>query len=249
MSSSPTRYTSGFTQDASYQPLGQIGIPDPFFYAVSSDDFLPYIASEYTVTAAGGSVAAVAATNAATSGGRILFTTGATATNFAAIQSPVASFGYTPGKKLAFLTRIQVDDATNADVIAGLIQTTATPGTVTNGIYFRKASAGTSIVLNVVSASAVIGTVILPVSIAAATDIDLGFYVTPNGNIKIFCGSNLIGQKRQNFTILGPNAGILLSALSAAIPLTGLNPTLAVTAGTAVARTMTADFILTAQER
>lgn len=247
--SAPTRFTSGITQAASFQPLGKIGIPDPFFYAMYEDDFLPYRAGDYTVTAAGGSVAAVAATNAATSGGRVLFTTGATISNFASIQQPVANFAYTVGKKLVFLTRIQVDDGINADVTAGLIQTTATPATVVNGIYFRKASGAALIVLNVVVASVNVGSAVMSVPIGNATDIDLGFYVDHLGNIKAFVGSNLEGFKRQNTAILGPNNGLLLSQLTAALPLAGLNPTLNVAAGTAVARTMTADFLFAAQER
>ncbi len=242
----PVRLTAGFTQDATYQPLGQIGVPNPFFYAYYEDDFLPYNASLYTVTAASGSVAATAAGG---SGGRILFTTGATATNFAAIQLPVADFAYTATKKLAFLCRIQAADVSLPVINAGLIQTTATPYTVTDGIYFTKAAGSTNIVVNVVTGSAVIGTTTLTGLLTNATDIDLGFTVDRLGNILIYAGNSLIGQKRQNVTALGPAGKILASSLTGAMTSVLLNPTLAIQTSTTAAKTLYADFLYAAQER
>lgn len=246
MSSSPTRYTSGITQDASYQPLGQIGIPDPFFYATYADDFLPYIAAGYTVTAATGSVAMTAANG---TGGRILMSTTGVTSDFVSMQEPAASFSYVAGNKLAYLARIRLDDASLSTAIVGLMQTTVTPlGTITNGYTFKKASGGTAITFTVTSGSATQATVTLPSVAVAGADIDLGFVVDRLGNVNIFCGSNLIGAKRQDFAVLGPQAKIYATSI-AAQPVGGLNPTLAVQASTAVIRTMTADFQLAAQER
>lgn len=242
---SPTRWTAGFTQDAKFQPLGLIGQPDPFFYATFSDDFTHYNAGDYTVTAASGSVAQTAG-----SGGLLLFTTGATATNFAEIQVKAASFPFTTGKKLAYLTRIQASEATNSAIIAGLIETVVTPfSAVTDGIYFYKASAGTSIVVNVVSGSTTIGTTTLTNVLAANTNIDLGFVVDANGDILIYAGSNLIGQGNQDSQTTGPTARIAASSLSAAMPTANLNPTLAIQTSAAAAITMTADFMYGALER
>lgn len=249
MSSAPTRFTSGVTQDASYQPLGQIGIPDPFFYASYEDDFLPYLAGNYTVTAATGSAAAVAATNAATSGGRIVLSSTGVISDFVSLQQPVANFAYLAGNKLAYLARINLDNATLSSMIAGLMQTTVTPfGTITNGYTFKKASGGTAITFTVTSGSATQATVTLPSVAVAGADIDLGFVVDRLGNVNIFCGSNLIGAKRQDFAVLGPQAKIYATSI-AAQPTGGLNPTIAVQASTAVIRTMTVDFQLAAQER
>lgn len=245
MSSAPTRFTSGVTQDASFQPLGQVGIPDPFFYAMFEDDFIHYNTGDYTVTATNGSVA-----GADGDGGRILFTTGATATNLASIQLKTAPFTVTLGNKLAYLVRFQVADITNTQIVAGLIQTTTTPGTVTNGIYFSKAAASTDIVVKVVSGSTVIGTTTLTGYLTAATDIDLGFYLDRLGNVNIFAGYHLIGNKpNQNVAVLGPVKKILNSSLTAAFPTANLNPTLAVIAGTSAAQTLNADFLYAAKER
>lgn len=247
----PTRFTSGFTQAAKWQPLGSIGTPDPFFYATYEDDFLLYNAANYTVTAAGGSVAATAANG---SGGRILFTTAGTAPSFAEIQLPVAGIQYTAGKKLGYLARIQVANITTSALVVGLIGTNATPFTsIADGIYFNKVAGSTNLVLTVVTSSVVVGTATINLAtsgFANATDIDLGIHVTATGGLQAFVGSNLEGAKRQDFATLGPTATIANTALTGAITSVLLNPTIAVSNGaTAAPMTAVADFQFAAQER
>ena len=244
----PLRLNSGFTQDTVWQPLGGIGVPNPFFYSQFHDDFQPYQAGKYTVMASGGSVAQTTANG---TGGRILFTTGATIGNFAEIQVDSFGFNYSVGKKFAFLARLQLADIVNSAVIAGMISSNTTPfSAVADGIYFYKAAAGSVLQLIAVTGSTVVGSTNLPSGLlAVATDIDLGIYVNPEGDIKAFAGLNLIGQKRQNVAVLGPTASILKSALSGALSTANLTPTLAVSASTAAAQTMVADFLLGAQER
>lgn len=246
--STPMRIKSGFTQDAPYQPLAGIGTPNPFFYIQYDDDFLHYNAGDYTVTAASGSVAA---TSTKGSGGRLLFTTGATAGNFAEIQLTTTGFAYTPGKRMAYFTRIQAAAASTSSIIAGLIGTNTTPFTsVANGIYFYKAAASTAIQLLVVSSSSTIGSIASVATLAADTDVDLGFFIDRSGNIKVFSGTNLVGASNQNTATLGPSYGLLSSNLSAAIPTNALTPTLALSNGaTASATTMASDFQYAAQER
>ncbi len=248
MSAAPVRFTSGFTQDAVWQPLGLVGVPDPFFYSCFADDFQPYQATNYTVTASGGSVAQTTANG---TGGRILFTTGAISGNFAEIQMSSFGFNYSAGKKFAFLTRVRLADITNSAMIAGVISSNVTPFTsVADGIYFYKAAAGSTIQLLAVTGSVTVGSVSLPAgTLTAATDIDLGFCVTPNGSLKAFYGLNLIGQQRQDFATLGPNIGILNTAFTGALTTANVAPTLAVSAGTAAAQTMVADFLFSTQER
>lgn len=245
----PTRFLSGVTQSASWQPLGNVGIPDPFFYAAYEEDFLHYNAGDYTVTASGGSVAATAANG---SGGRVLLTTGATAGNFAELQLPVASFQYTSGKKLSYLTRLQVANASTSQFAVGLVNTNTTPlsSGITDGIYFSKAAGSTNIILNVVTGSASRGTATISALLANNTDVDLGFLVDRSGNIKIFAGSNLVGVKRPNTALLGPEYAIPASSLSGSITAVLLNPTIAVGNGsTAAAMTGVVDFQFAAMER
>jgi hypothetical protein len=245
---SPTRWPSGITQAASWQPLGQIGIPDPFFYVTYEDDFIRYNAGDYTVTATGGSVAATAANG---SGGRVLFTTGATAGNFAEIQLTAAPFQVVAGKKLAFMTRFRVTSGTTSAVIAGLIATSATPFTaVADGIYLNKPAASTTMSLIAVTGSTVVGTVALPTAIANGADVDVGFYLDRSGNIQVFQGVDLEGARRQDYATLVPNVSIRASALTGALTSVLLNPTLAISNGaTAAAMTGVFDFSFAAQER
>lgn len=240
----PTRFLSGLTQAASYQPLGHIGIPDPFFYAYYEDDFIPYNASLYTVTAATGSVAADVADG---SGGRIKLANTAVASDFVSVQVPGAGFQYTLGKKLAYLARVRIS-STNTSVRIGMLVTTATPfAAFSDGIYFT-ITAGT-VTLNVVSGSTSIGSVVVG-TITYGTDADLGFYIDRLGNIKAFCGSNLEGVKRPNTANLGPNATINNSSLTGAISTSALfTPTLSVITTNSTVQSLVADFQFAGVER
>jgi hypothetical protein len=249
---SPTRFLSGVTPAASFQPLGHCGVPDPFFYAQYDDDFIHYNSGDYTVTSPNSGT--VAATAAKGSGGRILLTTGATGGNYCSLQLSTASFQIVAGKKLFYLVRLQVENITTQAILVGLCNTTTTPlSAVADGIYFSKAAASTSFVLTNRAGSATIGSTTITAAqsgFAAATDIDLGFYVDRAGNIRAFVGNSLEGAKRQNTATLGPNFGIKASDLTAAQTAVLLNPTLAVGNGaTAAAITGTADFQFAAQER
>ena len=252
----PVRYPSGVTTDNPFQALANYGFRNPFFYHEWEDDF-SVVSTAYTKTVTGtGTVA-----SAAGDGGQALFTTNATtplATDIAAIQLPAAAFSFTAGKKSFFLSRLWLSDATNAAFIAGLVQTTATPFIVTDGLYFTKAS-GTTTVSIVSAVGSVLTTLALPApysTMANNTWIDMGWYVDRNQNVKAFICYPLVGYQLQSGSgpvnvsgvtvepFPGPNA-------SFAPTLTGavLNYTLAVQSGTASSKTMTVDFAMSAKER
>lgn len=241
---SPVRFTSGLTQAASFQPLGQIGIPDPFFYAYYEDDFIPYNSAIYTVTAATGSVAADVADG---NGGRIKLANTAAASDFVSLQVPSAGFQYTAGKKLVYLTRVRIS-STNTAVRIGLINVTATPfaAGLTDGIYFTVT--GGTVTLNVLKASVSLGTAVVG-TLTYGSDVDLGFFVDSKGNIKTFVGANLEGVKRQDFAILGPNGGILASALTSTISTVFLTPTLSEITTNSTVQSLVSDFQFAGMER
>lgn len=245
----PTHTPAGFTQDMPWQPLGAIGVPDPLFYAQYCDDFLDYNSGNYTVTVPNSGTVAISAAKG--SGGRILFTTGATGGNYCSLQLPAAGFQIVAGKRLAYLCRLQIDQITNDTFIVGLCATGTTPlSGVADGIYFSKAAASTDIVLTNRAGSATIGSVTISNALTVNTDIDLGFLVTRSGDIRAFVGANLVGFKRPNTAVLGPNYGILASSLTAAQTAVLLNPTLCIGNGaTASAITGVVDFQFAAQER
>ncbi len=249
MSSSPFRLAAGFTQDQSWQPLGLLGTPDPLFYSETYDDFNFYQAGRYTVTNTGNGTVA----GTPLDGGAIIFTTNSltpAATDISAIQPDNANLTLSSTLKWAFLCRVQTSDATNAALNLGLIQKTATPFTVTDGVYFGKASGATYPTFSVVGGSTVQATVSLDgiVAFANNTYLDLGFTYDGRGNLLVFAGSNLIGQKNnQNTAVLGPVARLDLSALTLTTAV--LAQSLAIESGTASSKTMTADFFYGAKER
>ena len=247
MSSAPTRLSSGFTQDSVYQPLGLIGIPDPFFYAYYEDDFLPYNGALYTATLDGGTVAQTVANG---SGGRVLLSSLGVAADFVGLQLSAAGFGIVSGTKMAYLARVQVATIASTSFKVGLIQTTVTPSTVTDGIYVSYTAGGTVLVGTVVTGSVVIGTVNIPVTPVNATDIDIGFVLDRSGNVLFFAGTNLIGNKTTQYAnaITGPQAKILNTSLTGAFTAVLLNPTIEVVSTGPIA-TLVADFQFAAQER
>ena len=240
-----TRLTSGATQSSFWQALGGIGIPDPFFYAMTGDDFLPYQSSHYTVTAPnGGSVAAIAG-----SGGQIQFTTGTTPGNYVSIQQPKASFQYVAGKKLAFLVKFSLADTLNPYGVVGLIQSTTTPNTVTDGFWISKIPGQRILTANITTASVNLASVSynIPV-IPNNTYINVGFVIDRKGNMNIYFGLSVEGSQDQNNVPLGPFAKIYKNTLSGDYTSALLTPTLALTnigSGTSGV----ADFFLAVQER
>jgi hypothetical protein len=272
-STRPVRYPSGVSTDTPLGPLANYGLPNPFFYHHLEDDFDELITADgrWTVyNKAGGSVA-----NVAGDGGRLLFTTAATSGDVESIQTTVAGFTLTAGKKSFFLTRLQMSSvaATGPTVIAGLIDQTATPNlTITDGIYFI-INAGVA-KLRVSTGSTNTDTVLpttayatqansAATAMAAATDYDMGFYVDRNQNIAIFFAQQLVGWLPQSGTgVVYPTSGVtvapnpgpcaMLSQTPTAVTLTavGLAPTLVLSEGSgAAAVTMNADFVMTSKER
>lgn len=244
-SPNPVRFPSGVSGDFPFGPLANFSRVHPFRYHAWADDF-DAVSSTYPYTITKTNAGTVAQTAGA--GGLLLFTTDALAADLCSIQLPVAGFVPVLGKRAFFLTRLQVSSAANAEFNVGLIQTTTTPFTVTNGIYFRKPTgSATGLILNVTSASATVSTTI-PTSaytLADATSIDLGWQVTRQGDVVAFVGSDLVGWQSQNTASIGPVARATLPTF----PTGNLNFTLAVKSGTASAKTMTVDFALAAVER
>ena len=250
-SPSPVRYPAGVSTDFPYGPLANYGMPNPVGYHHFVDDFNWL---NPTLTATKTSAGTIA--SAAGKGGLLLFTTNAgtpLTTDIASIQLPAAAFANLAGKKMFFLTRLKTSSAANSELLAGLIQTTVTPFTVVDGIYFRKPTgAATGLVLSHATAS-VITSVTIPTSaytLADDTYIDLGFYVDRAGVIYAFVGSQLVGYLPPAGTgstnpTRGPSAQLTPAAITAVV----LNPTLAIQSGTASSKTMTADFMVAAEER
>lgn len=269
----PVRYPSGVASDPPYGPWADSGIGNPFFYHLFEDDFDNSIAvsNAWTVSATSGGTAAETAGD----GGLITLTPDA-ASDYVSIQLPKASFtlpqGTLAGKKLFFLTRLQVSSITEAGFVAGLVNTTTTPftsGDITDGIWYSMATGGTALKINVASGGTVLTTAVATntYSIKAATNIDLAFYVDRYGNVQYSVGSQLVGWIPQSGTgastgasgvpslpvmcptgklYSGNQPGTIASGYT--LSTANLTPTLGVTCVTAVA-TLKADFIGVGKER
>jgi hypothetical protein len=256
----PTRDTSGTTSDQPFGPFADCGNGNPAFYHQFFDDFDNALATGatglYTITSVGGG----SVVHTPGDGGLALFTTGATATNFEEIQLPAASFSITPPQKQFFEIRMQVSDITNSAWLVGLINTTTTPftgGSITDGVYFNKASGSTTINLIVIKGSTVSATVPVPVgaitTYANATNFDLAWYIDRHGDVKVYANNQLVGWIPQSGTgTLSPptnGLGPCARATAPVLPTANLNATIAIEAGTATAKTMTVDFQCYSKER
>jgi hypothetical protein len=253
------RITAGFTQDADFQPLGLIGTPDPFFYATFADDFMPYDANNYTVTVTGnGTVAGTTGGN----GGRITLTTDsttATAAAIAEIQLPTANVVMSATKKTAFLARLQSAQATIPAQQLGLMQETATPATITNGMVAFRAHAATGWTFAVYVSSTNVGSVVVTDTVSgwtANTDMDIAMVYNGKsasgsgnavGDVLVYMGAGLVGQQlNQNTANLGP----ITRFTPTAIPTVAISLTAAIQSGTTTnSTTAIYDFIYAAQER
>lgn len=217
----PELHPSGVGTDPPWGPLAQCGNGNPSFYHQFFDDFdqLLGVAGPYTTTSSGAGTVA----HTAGDGGLALFTTGAVAGNFESIQLPAASFllpgtGNNPPitsssvKKVFYLTRLSLANATTSGLIAGLCATSATPFTagvtsVLDGLYFYKAPGSTLLqFINVMSAAnspngsqttynLVFAT---PFNFANATSVDLAFYIDKYQNVRVWAATQLFGYIPQS---------------------------------------------------
>lgn len=251
-SQAPSRFPNGVSTDNPFGPLGNLGVPSPVGYHVWEDDF-DFLNPQHVGTKTGNGTIALTAGD----GGLLLFTTNSSApagTDIASLQGAIASFARpaaSAGKKMHFMTRLQLSSATNAAFITGLIQTTTTPFTVTDGIYFSKATGALNNLTLKSTIASVTTTLVIPTgayTLANNTSIDLGFYVDRSGTIYAFVGANLIGVIPSNRPS-GQVAGPVGSIVGASITTANLNVTAAIQSGTAASSTMTVDFLTASKER
>ncbi len=255
----PMRVPSGFSTAMPGGIDANMGLPNPAFYHTVFSDFDDdlTVSGVWTKTASGnGSIA-----HAAVDGGSALFTTNSSTpanTDIASIQKPSASFTFpltsnsTQGKKMFFVCRLTLAEYVNTALEVGLIQTTATPFTVTDGLYFLKPSGGAAnLILRSMIGSANTDLVIPTTAYAlvGATSIDLGWYINRSGQVFAFVGTQLVGWvlESQGGGLVGQRGPV--ASFSPTLSTAVLNPTLAIQSGTASAKTANVDFALWAKER
>lgn len=235
--SAPTRYPSGVTTVAKSNVLGMYGLPDPTAWHTYFNDFLTYVAGEWTVTEVGTGSRALTDIN----GGALLITNGATDDNSNQLQKVGESFLLAAGKKAFFKARFKVSDATQSDFLIGLAVTDTTlqgavsGAGVTDGIFFNKDDGDALLDFNV-QKNATTGQTR---AAGVATVVDDTFMTVE---------WYFDGVSEVKYYVDGAQKGTL-NGTSTYLPDTELTVSLAIQNGEAVAKTMTVDYIFAALER
>jgi hypothetical protein len=139
----PTRFPNGVNTSPRVSGMKMLPIPDPSGVIQYFDDYMTYLASDWTITKT-----SAASTQALVDGdgGLLQLYNPATASQMNAIQHVKQPFTGNAKKKMWFKTKLTFSDANAADVLAGLQGTTATPFTFTglSGMWFFKPTGGTT---------------------------------------------------------------------------------------------------------
>ena len=268
-SQTPTRFPNGVNTDFPWQPTADYGLPPPMDYHMFFDDFEvlnAYNASTdtgglYAVTLTGTSAAAAAQ---AGDGGSVLLTTGTASGNVTVITPRYGTFVLpTTPKKVFWGARLQLSDKSATGFYAGLTNVATTIAGITDGIYFSKAAAATTMYLNIVSGSTSQAQIAIPAAsftaaVVNATYFDLAFYLNRSGDVIASIGQGLFGNvpQQQTLTSAGQTTGLAgqvayRAGVSGALTFTTANlaPMLLATTGATAQPTMTVDFQFAAKER
>lgn len=226
---STTNYPNGVTNAAMQTVMYGYVAEDPSVVHAYWNDFDSIdVAGDWTLTTVGTTpTAAVAAGN----GGILSMVNSAANNDLDSLQLKAASFAIVPGSRSWFKCRFNISNATNAALTIGLIQTTTTPLTVTDGIYFSKAAASTT--LNMILAKSSATTTVVVGTLANTTYVNVGWHYDGQSSVTAYLNGVRVGGT----TVLTN------------LPTANLNVTMAVGNGTAAANTLLVDYILAANER
>lgn len=208
---------------------------DPRLYHTFFDDFDRYVAGDWTITTteAGGGDATEALTDEA--GGVLLVTNDAADNDNDFFQKKGESFKFVAGKKTFFEARLKTSDATQSDIVVGLQITDTTPLAVTDGVYFLKTDGAATVDFTTLMNSAGVTSAAVA-TMANATHIRLGFYYDGASAIQVYVDDVLT-------VTVSVVAGTTLCNDEE------LTVSFGIQNGEAVAKTLSVDYILVAQER
>lgn len=229
---STTHHPNGITNAVLGSTLQTYGALDPFVIHAYSSDFDTFNSStttgdwKLTATTSGSVTNSVVAGD----GGWLALVNTASSADLNSIQLQAATFAIVAGNEAWFKCRFKVSSATNANLIIGLIQTTVTPLTVTDGLYFSKVAASTQLTCKATASSA--STTFNVATMADNTFLNVGWHFDGNSTINVYLNNSRVG-----------------SMATTNLPTAALNLTIAESNGTAAAITTTVDYILAATQR
>jgi len=244
----PTRFPSGVSNVAREKQFGRIQVFDPSRHNMYWNDFYTFTAADWTVTETQAAATQLAASGL---GGWFVHTNSAASADVSSIQLASPDFAFTDGKAFWCKTRYKVDDATNASVAIGAMILDASPiaSAPSEGIYFTKAAAGTSMILKVGKASSYTNSSTFG-TLVADTFVTVGYHCEGKQFI-----SPVTGVASYNFDVFfgtddNPNLVTRIAVPVTNTPVgTLMTPTIALQNGTAAARTMTVDYFGLGQSR
>ena len=143
----PSRFVHGLNNLPPYHPLANYPLPFQLYNNNQFIDFHTYAAGDWTVTTTTGSTAL-----AAGNGGLITQTTSNTSSDIQFNLKNPAAFQITSGQDAWFVWRGRVDTVANSTWQIGL-QAGGTALAPTDGVYFTKAAAATTVSLVLTKAS------------------------------------------------------------------------------------------------
>lgn len=226
---STTNFPDGVTNAALQTVMSSYVAEDPTVVHAYFSDFDAFdAAGDWTQTATGSVTNAIVAGN----GGILSLGNSAANNDLDSLQLKAATFAIVAGYRSWFKCRFNISNATNAALTIGMIQTTTTPLTVTDGIWFSKAAASTSLNLNIAKSSAVT-TVTGVATLANTTYLNVGWHYNGSNTVTAYVNGVQVGGT----TVLTN------------LPTANLNLTMAVSNGTAAANTLLVDYILMSNER
>jgi hypothetical protein len=224
----PTNFDTGVTNSKASDFFGNLIHLDPTKSHVYMNDFDHFVAGDWTFTKTGAGTTAL--TNV--DGGALLITNAAADDDAVFGQKVGESFKFVSNKKLFYKTRFKVSDATQSDLIMGLIITDTTPLANSDGVYFSKADGSASVSFSVNKN----GTATTKTSVAtlvADTFVELAFYYN--------------GVDAIEYAVNGVKIGT--AAVTNLPDDEDLTITFGIQNGEAVAKTMTIDYIFVSKER
>ena len=237
--SNPTRLYNGLSTAFSNEPLYSYPFPDPFHTASSqflgsssyANDFNTLIGTDFTVS---GTSSTFALGNGA--GGVAVLTPGGTTTASAAYK-PATFYQFVAGNRSWYVCRFKASAvAGNVAFYAGL----RNGSSATEGLWFAKAAASTSINL-VSTVNSTATTLVTGVATAVAdTYVEVGFYYDGT-DLLVYSGTtpqNMGLDARVSNVTIGSTGTNLTNALLS--PVFQITPT--------ATDTLTTDFVLAAQE-
>lgn len=226
----PSRLINGLSTQYRTDVLADYPLPDPIRTGGLSttrvhtyfNDFDTLIGTDFTTSGTGTPSFAL---GSGTHGTAVLTTTTGSSDSTLVVKNGT-SFGFSSGYKGWYVCQFKASEVTNCDIKVGIVD----GATNQNGIYFQKATGAATVALKAAAGGVATTLVSNVTTLVAATNVELGLY---------YDGTDLL--------VYVNNAAVArIAGLSMAT--TQITPSFQIVNSTGVARTLTLDYVLVAEE-